>query len=431
MRLYLGDCVEVMAGLTCPDTSYCLEECDGRCRGVDAIITDPPYGLEFMGKEWDRLWAKRDKAQASEASRPFLAAAVNQYVAGDQAQAWHTRWCREAYRLLKPGGHLVAFGGTRTFHRLACAMEAAGFEIRDCLMWLYGSGFPKSHDVSKAIDKAAGAERPVVGPSGRHGGGANQVYARDKWTAEHQATMGAVSTGPATDAASQWAGWGTALKPAWEPILLARKPLEGTVAENVQHHGTGALNVQGCRIGDEERFNPSCGHKDLENRFTVTPISKHRETDGRNTVGRWPANVVLDEEAAGLVDEQTGDRPSASSRSRPPVKAPTSYAVSDDLGLRECRFAGETGGASRFFYTGKATRADRDGSRHPTVKPTDLCKWLVRLITPPGGTVLDPFCGSGPIVLAARDLGFDVIGIDREAPYLDDTWRRLRQGSLL
>jgi DNA modification methylase len=224
---------------------------------VDAIVTDPPYGLEFMGKEWDKLWATRDGNHQNLPGRttgthPYLQAHVEKYVGGSQAQDWHYTWAVEALRVAKPGCHLLAFGGTRTFHRLACAIEDAGWEIRDTLMWVYGSGFPKGLDVSKAIDKAGGAKREVVGtyrisgltPDRKNFGANDRSGGQGMGFRPGDIPIAA----PATDAARQWQGWGTALKPAWEPIVLARKPLDGTVAQNVQKWGCGGLNINGTRI---------------------------------------------------------------------------------------------------------------------------------------------------------------------------------------
>ena len=400
VRLYLGDCVEVMAAMP--------------AESVDAVVCDPPYGLEFMGKEWDR------------ADSP------------DAFAAWCETWAREALRVLKPGGHLLAFGGTRTFHRLTCGLEDAGFEIRDCLSWLYGSGFPKSLDVSKAIDKAAGAEREVVG-----GKAVTRDLARNGRTGDEAISPVPVQgttvpiTAPATDAAQQWQGWGTALKPAWEPCVVARKPLAGTVAENVQAHGTGAINVDGCRIAGVMDGSWG-GRQESPIGYGATRATGY-QTEQHNA-GRWPANVALDEQAAAMLDAQSGERPSP--KNTPIRKASAAGSRSNSMSGPESRPHGQpvhtyadTGGASRFFYTAKASRADRNTSgatnTHPTVKPTDLMRWLVRLVTPPGGVVLDPFAGSGSTLVAARAEGVRCIGIEREEEYARIIADRLSQLSLL
>jgi hypothetical protein len=297
-RVIEGDCVVVMAE---------LDEAS-----VDAVVTDPPYGLEFMGKEWDRFdgdraWRRRVKDESDDAEKDWgvfnrtSGKAPHLFVAGTAFQAWCTTWAIEALRVLKPGGHLLSFGGTRTYHRLACALEDAGFEIRDCLAWLYGSGFPKSLDVSKAIDKAAGAERGdriTSAPAG------NQIF-QPSITVHNAGT-------PVTPDAERWQGWGTALKPAFEPIILARKPVSGTVAENVLRHGTGALNVDGTRIEGDGYAYPN-GPKGNVNP-TSYAFPRREEPVESNPAGRWPANVLLDPEAAAMLDEQSGERPSANNK---------------------------------------------------------------------------------------------------------------------
>jgi len=437
IALHLGDCLDVLK--TLPDDS------------VDAVVTEPPYGLSFMGKTWDY-------------DVPSVA-------------IW-----RECLRVLRPGGHLLAFAGTRTQHRMAVAIEDAGFEIRDMIAWVYGSGFPKSLDVSKAIDKRGGnvatftefrdavkaamrrnnvsrqrlqdalgnfmlshyltagsqpavpvlrdyriirdtvglghkfddlfndeAEREVVGQGKRQGGPPQPMWGDDdgrKWDI----------TAPATDEAKQWEGWGTALKPAMEPITVARKPLIGTVAENVLAHGTGALNIDAARVGTETI---SVSGKGSFAEWQKTTKGFTQNDVGVNTThnGRWPANLIHDgsDEVVGLLNE-----------------------------------------AARFFYCAKASKADRDAgcegmeerkankngsglgrqcsldarkesagddlirsrNHHPTVKPTELMRYLVRLVTPPGGVVLDPFMGSGSTGKACVLEGFGFVGIEREPEYM-------------
>jgi site-specific DNA-methyltransferase (adenine-specific) len=324
---------------------------------VDAVVTDPPYALSFQGKEWDTHGSAHD------------------------FQAWCEKWGAECLRVLKPGSHLVAMGSTRTHHRLTCGLEDAGFEIRDEHAWVHSQGFPKSLDVSKAIDKAAGAKRRVVGSVRTNTGMRGGNFGAGSKTAEVPVTA------PATSEAAEWAGWSTALKPSHEPIVLARKPLVGTLAENVLRYRTGALNVDACRIAAIDAFGG--GAKG------TSGFAKGYEHNGwtpGNSVGRWPANVVLDEEAAALLDE----------------------------------VASVKGGASRFFYVAKASKRDRgEGNTHPTVKPQALMRWLLRLVVPPGGLVLDPFCGSGTTLLACADEGFSGIGIEREPSYFAIAVRRL------
>jgi DNA modification methylase len=435
VRLYLGDCIEVLAEMD--------------AESVDAVVCDPPYGLEFMGKDWDAPWrgdvvadpASVGGFQDGNGGNPFSRSRIR-FGIGGGFQQWCETWAREALRVLKPGGHLLAFGGTRTFHRLTCGIEDAGFEVRDCLSYLYGSGFPKSLDVSKAIDKAAGAERVRVGngasscPGLAAGGecGCAERYGDER--SMSGGTVHAPATAPATDAAREWQGWGTALKPAWEPCVVARKPLAGTVAENVQRYGTGAINVDGCRIGTRVETWPlsrawGAGYVPGGDR------SKDRtEATGTAPEGRWPANVALDEAAAAMLDAQSGERKSPSTYTRSATVASTTYG--EGMGAvgagDQSNGYGDTGGASRFYYTAKASRADRNTSgatnTHPTVKPTDLMRWLVRLVTPPGGVVLDPFAGSGSTLVAARAEGFRAIGIEREDEYAEIIAQRLSQLSL-
>jgi DNA modification methylase len=443
-----GDCREVMQTLH-PES-------------VDSIVSDPPYGLSFMGKGWDH---------------------------GVPGEEFWT----EALRVAKPGAHLLAFGGTRTYHRLACAIEDAGWEIRDCVMWVYGSGFPKSHDVSKAIDKRGGgssltteigaaikaarisrgvsvteADRLYCGGStlwtwyeGRPAGQQLPtpvvmaaivrdwpelaVYAeaiaeadREK-IGERDGSLLAVAPGqdndrsssvlditaPATDAARRWSGWGTALKPAWEPIIVARKPLCGTVAENVLKHGTGGINVDGCRVAfaseaDEReskdknahaKFGTQPGGNDVYGDYSmVTPTNY-------NPPGRWPANFIHDGS-----DEVVGLFPHCNGKIGMVGNTGGNNRIYGKLGRQEDRQPGttDTGSAARFFYCAKANKKDRsEGNSHPTVKPTDLMRYLCRLVTPPGGVVLDPFTGSGSTGKAAVLEGFRFIGIEREAEYVE------------
>ena len=397
---------------------------------VDAIVTDPPYGLGFMGRKWDALPPSQE-------------------------------WAEACYRVLKPGGHIVAFGGTRTWHRLAVAIEDAGFEMRDSLAWLYGSGFPKSHDVGKAIDKLAGAEREVIGfrakvnnsvTSRQHHGTTEDgrtVDGRDaEKAAAYQARGGFTLTAPATPEAAQWEGWGTALKPAFEPIVLARKPLaEKTVARNVLAHGTGAINVDGCRIEGEANRptglkkdgsrSQRVGHEGWDRPWKNDERAARMVGDGAPTTsaGRWPANVLLDHHAAAWVDEQSGHLPAGSRPAkRSPDAARTAYgAFAGQDGLEAARL--DSGGASRFFYTAKAPKSERpnvDGVQHPTVKPLAIMRWLIRLVTPPGGVVLDPFAGSGTTIEAALIEGFDPVGIEMETDYLPLIQHRIdRQAATL
>lgn len=358
-----GDCLDVLRDLD-----------DG---SIDAIVTDPPYEQGFMGQAWDA-----------------------------SGIAYSVDLWSEALRVLKPGGHLLAFGGTRTVHRMTVAIEDAGFEIRDGIDWLYGSGFPKSLDVSKAIDKAAGAEREpgVPGPyaSRRPRDEVSAVSAYHDGVGD---AASALITAPATDDARRWAGWGTALKPAREPIVVARKRLAGTVAANVLAHSTGAINIDACRVEvTDESYAKNAsgdrGHADnrqRDMRFKMTAGSAH-------TLGRWPSNVVLSHAAA----PNGGDA--------------CAEGCAEGCAVAELD---AQSGASRFFpvfrYQAKAPIRERPkvgGVAHPTVKPLALMRWLVRLVTPPGGVVLDPFGGSGTTAEACVAEGFACVVVEREANYL-------------
>ena len=374
ITLYHGDCREVMAGL--PD------------QFVHAIVTDPPYGLAFMGKRWD-----------------YDVPSV---------EIW-----QECLRVLKPGGHLLAFAGTRTQHRMAVRIEDAGFEIRDMIVWVYGSGFPKSMDVSKAIDKAAGAERARLAPQSRKRPSnaiATSGFGQDGWSPQDK--------NPATDAARRWNGWGTALKPALEPITVARKPLRGTVAENILTHGCGGLNVDACRVGTESTIRTQRDSVSLAGWASV-----NRSPVGGSESGRWPANLIHDgsDEVTGLFPETAP----AKQADRGKGKGETGcYGVyGGDPGIRGHNDAG--GSAARFFYTAKADKSDRGpGNNHPTVKPVDLMRYLVRLVCPMDGVVLDPFAGSGTTLQAAQAEGCRAIGVEREASYCEIITGRFHQRRL-
>ena len=391
VTLYAGDCLDALAQL--PDAS------------VDAVITDPPYGLADHRPDAIvtalTAWANGDREHVPN-GKGFMGRDWDAFV--PPPAVWD-----ECLRLLKPGGHLVAFAGSRTYDLMGLSIRMAGFEIRDGLQWLYGSGFPKSLDVSKAIDKAAGAEREAIGPARNRliggAGGASTNHGRGGV----QYGVDAV-TAPATDAARQWQGWGTALKPAHEPIVLARKPLGGTVAATVLQHGTGAINIDACRVeGPPSGLKPYV-RATVSGTYSGTSGGVDKRLDAGAAVtftdhpaGRWPSNVLLDEHAAAELDEQSGTLKSGN------VKPGTT----------------DSGGASRFFptfrYQAKAPTSERpkvDGVAHPTVKPLALMHWLVRLIVPPGGVLIDPFAGSGTTLQAAREEGFDVIGVERSDEYL-------------
>lgn len=424
---------------------------------VDAVITDPPYGIAFMGKAWDQpgefgSQRKNGTPAVGRRERPNRDANSGAMEAGRHDlspaamlnfQRWCTAWSIECLRILKPGGHLLAFGGSRTWHRLAAAIEDAGFEIRDSIAWLYGSGFPKSLDVSKAIDKAAGAEREVIGTGAAFGAGSrgNRTRVEHGYRQTEVNPEGGVHaiTSPATAAAAQWAGWGTALKPSFEPIVIGRKPLAGTVSANVLEYGTGALNIDGCRIEARDdqlaaKYASVQNAGARENSIYGTD-NRSREGSAPHDAGRWPTNVVLDEDQAAALDQQSGV---STSRSGYGVQRfGRSAGIMGNVGaLRDGRTEGhnDSGGASRFFpvfrYEAKAPTSERpsvDGVAHPTVKPLELMRWLVRLVTPVGAVVLEPFAGSGTTAEACVLEDRQCIAIEREAEYLPLIVSRLRK----
>ena len=399
--IYQGNNLEVLP--TLPDNS------------VDSIVCDPPYELGFMGKSWD-----------------------------SSGIAYSVELWRECLRVLKPGGHLLAFGGTRTWHRLAVAIEDAGFEIRDNIAWLYGSGFPKSHNISKAIDKAAGTLKVVgKGHAGKTALGQSSGYNHTNNPHEYDLTE------PNSPDAKAWDGWGTALKPAHEPIVVARKPVIGTVAQNVLEHGVGGLNIDATRIQGEIQSvpQPTLGVKERIVYGFGTGEGRNGEMSN-NTQGRWPANIILDEYTAQLLDEQSGLVKGAVG-----MKKHTNFTfhIGEHEGQRFTQGKSDIGGASRFFYVAKASKKDRnegldelpevrhadrnatdgvggDNPRnrtnqakqnfHPTVKPTALMQYLIRLVTPANGVVLDPFAGSGSTGKAAILENKHFIGIELTAEYL-------------
>ena len=385
---------------------------------VDAIVTGPAYGLNFMGKDWDHG------------------------VPGEQ-------FWSEALRVAKPGAHLLSFGGTRTYHRLACAIEDSGWEIRDCLGWLYGSGFPKSMDVSKAIDKSLGAERATVridakkvrNPKSINSG--HGVDGGDRpWMqlAREQGFYEKPGDEPASEAAKKWQGWGTALKPAWEPIIMARKPLDGTVAHNVMTYGTGAINIDACRIPTNgEKF--SIPQSDPTKRAGVGAdlgitkssvenfqASQRASIERTVSLGRFPANIIHDgsDEVLSVFPDSKGQQGDVKGTepSRTGGEGTNCYGRYD----RVCapRKRGDSGSAARFFYCAKASKKDRgEGNNHPTVKPQALMQYLIRLVTPEGAVVLDPFLGSGSTAVAAMATGRHYLGYELSPEYFDIARARL------
>ena len=437
--LRLGDCLEVLK--TIPDNS------------IDAVITDPPYGLGFMNKEWDspeKLRALTQREQDRSAERkaegksptdaPFSKSvppglAIKGAKEGKWFQEWCELWAVECLRILKPGGHILSFSAPRTYHRMATAFEDAGFEIRDQLMWVFGSGFPKSHNIGKAIDKIEGNEREDLGLTKGAGTEGNTFPLKSQYNL--------------TKGNSDWEGWGTALKPAHEPIVMARKPLsEKSIAENVLKHGTGGINIDGSRISHNEPIKIMKAQEGGNKVFGQG--GRYEETTELKPEGRWPANIIFDEEAGQLLDEQSGKTDYSKKKDGKPGGKTFGGA---EMKAEKGWWPKDKGGASRFFYCPKAAKKDRDEGMdgfdekivmldgkegrttglntpghqkpsirkniHPTVKPTDLMRYLINLITPPNGTILDPFMGSGSTGKAAVRCGVNFIGIEKEQEYMD------------
>ena len=375
-KLYWGDCRKVMKKFS--------------ENSVDTIITDPPYELGFMGKKWD-----------------------------SSGIAFQTKIWKEALRVAKPGAFLLAFGGTRTHHRLMCAIEDAGWKIRDCMMWVYGSGFPKSHNISKAIDKTKGKyiEGDESPNSRSRVKGDNKNYNHSKKI---------MLSNPQTLEALEWDGWGTALKPAYEPIIIAMKPIDGTFANNALTHGVAGLNIDRCRIITKEKLTRKLG-KSTES-DSGWKSSNRSEIAGKDG-GRWPANVILDEEAGRVLNSQSGILKSGFLSKGHPYGLGNGQNVYGKLtGHTQTDTYGDEGGASRFFYCAKASKSERGkNNKHPTVKPIELMKYLCRLTkTPKGGTVLDPFVGSGTTILASIRTGRKWIGIERDKGYCKIALKRIK-----
>jgi len=412
---------------------------------IDAIVTDPPYEISFMSKGWDGTGI-----------------------------AFNTEVWEECLRVLKPGGHILAFGGTRTYHRMTVAIEDAGFEIRDCIFWCYGSGFPKSHDVGKNIEKLKvggkknlkqiGTKKGLVAtnhndkakttnPSGFSYRTNNKGYS--EVATDRTQTNGEI---PVYEITNDYKGWGTALKPAVEPVVMGRKPFKGSVAGNVLEWGTGGINIDGCRIGTEQ-IQQRQYDRTQEHANQYGNGSK-RESNGviTETQGRFPANLILDEEAGKILDEQSGTVRMASNVNGIAHHSKMNFTPGEEskVKMKQVNVAEIKGGASRFFYCPKTSKKERNegcgkleekmtssgqkkfiGSNfesvavvkgknhHPTVKPCSLLQYLIRLITPKGGVVLDPFMGSGSTGKAAMKEGMDFIGIEKETEYFEIAQARI------
>ena len=509
-KIIQGDCVEVMK--TMSDNS------------VDSIVTDPPYGLEFMGKEWDKFGAGVEETSTSaggfsrrgkeKGDNPFANARIRYGKKVDGLQEFCTDWATECLRVLKPGGYLLSFGGSRTYHRMASGIEDAGFEIRDQIMWLYGSGFPKSLNIGKAVDKIQGNKREDVADNPNH---------RKSDALYELGFQGGKGDGKITKGNSQWEGWGTALKPAHEPIVVARKPLsEKTVAKNVLKWGTGGINIDATRIGYSNESDNRIGTEakaggSKESLFGGFSDVKNKNIQMYKEQGRFPANIILEctcdelkegkEEVAKnvdfenvkqsdmgwgtnkcitknqtqnykihtnpncpckMLDEQSGESKSPKAYNYSGTKdrnKSVTKGFGAGYGVGHDKEFGDKGGASRFFYCAKASKSERnmglgefeekdsmkwsggsekmqglagtypDGTprpiqvqknNHPTVKPVKLMEYLVRLVTPKGGIVLDPFIGSGTTAIACVKEGMKYIGIERDEEYIKIAEARIK-----
>ncbi|KKN67010.1 hypothetical protein LCGC14_0465640 [marine sediment metagenome] len=460
-KLIQGDCIEEMNK---------LEE-----NSVDAIITDPPYGIGFMGKEWDNFKPEHIQEAMENDVRPKkgIASTRTSNTAGtydlslnanQKFQLWFSQVATECLRVLKPGGFLLSFGGTRTYHRLVCGIEDAGFEIRDTIMWLYGSGFPKSLNIGKQIDKIQGNEREVIGEKIRGDVEKSKQGVTFAGADANKNNKDIFGYGKEilTKGNSEWEGWGTAFKPACEPIVVARKPLsEKNVALNILKWGTGGINIDESRIGTEERTNPQAGfiRRGRTDEEVFGGVDKNKPKENVSVQGRFPANIILDEEAGKMLDEQaplTG--------AFAPVKSGQKGFGGEIYGKYES--GGDDGktfhneklqGASRFFYCAKASKSERnygceelekkeksgsykfreDGSldgkptqakanTHPTVKPIKLMEYLVKLISKKGATILDPFLGSGTTAIACLKNNRKFIGIEKENEYVKISNARIK-----
>ena len=423
MLLLNGDCIEQMQKLIDEGVQ------------VESVVTDPPYELGFMGKSWDASGIAFDK------------------------KTWEL-----AFQLLKPGGHLLAFSASRNYHRMAVAVEDAGFEIRDQIMWIYGSGFPKSLDIGKGVDKKQGNDREVVGTIER-GSVEDAIakgvgYTADPANQNNKAIFG-YGTETVTKGNSEWEGWGTALKPAHEPIVMARKPLEGTVVDNVLEHGVGGINIDGCRIDLDGDYKSKAN-----GRPSLTGLGDNYDSEKANTpdtIGRFPANVMHD--GSDVVQDIFPKTAKSSGGGGSKTVSPSDNVYQGGWGHKEYDKTvgfGDEGSASRYFYCPKVSKSERNqgldnfvkknkvfngqssnaskdmkgveqkfttkpsANIHPTVKPVELMKYLCRLVTPKGGTVLDPFMGSGSTGMAAKDEGFDFIGIEKEKEYFEISEQRIK-----
>lgn len=393
---------------------------------IDSIVTDPPYELTSKHGARSPQYGEGGKKYYGETVGGFMGMKWDATGIAQNIDMW-----KECLRVLKPGGYLLAFGGTRTYHRMACTIEDAGFEIRDSIDWIYGSGFPKSMNISKAIDKKLGAERnKIPNPLASKQTASINTNAYGDYNAVNY-----ISPFPVTSEAQRWDGWGTALKPAHEPIVVARKPLsEKTVVQNILKWGTGGINIVWCRVSFQGDNPNSMTNQNIKGNSYKSNNSGHdRDTIyNPNALGRFPANIILDEEAGKILDKQSGILKSGVIKKR--QSAGTDWNSGDisheRIGGRKVQsksIPADSGGASRFFYCAKVSKKERGkGNTHPTVKPISLIKYLVTLVTPPSGICLDPFEGSGTHALVCKQLGFNYIGFELEPTYCDIANKRIQ-----
>jgi len=457
-KIIQGDCIEEIKK---------LEE-----NSIDAIVTDPPYGIGFMGKNWDSFKPENIKTIEKEkkdtswghivgANSPALIAGSYDFSYKGKVgyQKFSYEFAKECIRVLKPGGFMLVSCSTRMYHRLVCGIEDAGFEIRDTIMWLYGSGFPKSLNIGKQIDKVQGNEGTIT----------NQKTYPDIRGNNYNNSQGKtrLSGGDYSAVNKEWEGWGTALKPACEPIVVARKPLsEKNVALNVLKWGTGGINIDACRIGTDDKItNHSRGSESAISKGIYGDSSKQEthQTSGQEQ-GRFPANIILDEEAGKMLDEQSGETISKWGTTKNRINKQTGFLgglANEKESFNHINdYIGDKGGASRFFYCAKASKSERnfglddkqptryedkksgryefrqDGSldggipiaknNHPTVKPIKLMEYLVKLVSKEGATILDPFLGSGTTGIASIKLNRKFIGIEKEEEYIKISKARIK-----
>lgn len=436
--LLLGDCAERMRE---------LQDCS-----VDSIVTDCPYGIAFMGSKWDSFGQRCGDATVDERRRiaeDYAEAHAGAPRYGNSRcdtrnsrremlnfQAAMTPIFAEALRVVKPGAFMCCFGSPRTYHRLTCAIEDAGWNVKECCMYIHGQGFPKGVNISKAIDKRLGAEREVVGTA-TNGSGANRIKIENhgpgdtgigKWDGSGKVYD---VTAPASAEAKEWDGWNTQLKPAYEPIVIAQKPVEKTIIDNVLKHGTGAFNVDACRVPTGEFIMTNGVSKDVQERQAIYGLYGEKRTGqtAGQKLGRYPANLVHDGSPEVLaLFPNTGK-----SRGGGGVKRVGTHVYDGGYKGKEYDAVGfmDSGSAARFFYCAKPSRRERgEGNTHPTVKSVALMRWLVRLVTRMGGLVLDPFMGSGTTGIAALQEGMRFVGIERDAGYMEIAKRRIMEAAV-